>query len=376
MVAQSALTDSAEQRDLRDTVRRLLRDRAPLAALREGADTGAGFDRKLWDQLAELGLTALAVPEEHEGLGQTALETAVVFEEMGRGLYFGPYLASVGLAVPALLASGDESACADLLPGIGTGETIGTVAVIEADGSWSTGATDTEAAADGDGWLLTGTKDIVLDGADADLLLVTARHDNQVSLFAVQADAPGLDRTRLESLDLSRSLARVSFADTPARLVGTPGGAPALVAGVLDQVLVALAAEQAGGAAACLELSVEYAKTRKQFGQPIGSFQAVAHNCVDMLHGVEFSRACARYAAAARAEDAPDAQESARVAAAYCGEAFRAIAVQTVHVHGGTGFTWEHDAHLYYRRAWSARHLFGGLDDHYRTIAALALRPW
>ena len=377
MVAQGALADSAEQRELRDSVRRLLRDRAPLSALRDRADTelgaGPGFDRDLWGRLVEMGLTALAVPEKYDGLGQTALETHVVFEELGRALYLGPYLATVGLAVPALLGSGDDSACAELLPGIAAGETVATVAVAEADGRWGTAATATRAVRDGDGWRLIGTKEFVLDGADADLLLVTARHgdgsDAPVSLFAVRADAPGLARTRLESLDLARSVARVTLDSTPATPVGAAGAAPDLVATVLDRALVALAAEQAGGAAACLAMCVEYAKTRQQFGQPIGAFQAVAHKCVDMLHAVEFSRASARYAAAAEAEGDAEFPVAARVAAAYCGEAFRAVTVETVQVHGGTGFTWEHDTHLYYRRAWSSQQLLAGRDDHYAAIA-------
>lgn len=362
MVAQSALADSAEHKQLRESVSRLLADRAPLAELR----SGAGFDADLWRRLAELGLTALTVPEKYDGLGQTEVETCVVFEELGRALYPGPYLATVGLAVPALLASGDEAACAELLPGIASGETVATLAV-----DWSATATaaPATAVADGDAWLLTGSKPVVLAGAEADLLLVTARHGESVSLFAVDGGAAGLTRTPLDSLDLARSVARIDLAGTPAALLGTPGTAPDLVADVLDRALVALAAEQAGGAAACLAMCVEYAKTRQQFGQPIGSFQAVAHKCVDMLHGVEFSRSSARYAAAALAEGDAEFPVAARVAAAYCGEAFRTITVETVQLHGGIGFTWEHDTHLYYRRAWSAQHLFAGLADHHAALA-------
>lgn len=368
MVSQGALADSEEQTELRDSVRRLLKDKAPLSAVRDGADTGAGFDRDVWAKLVELGVTALPVPEKYEGFGQSALETHVVLEEMGRALYFGPYLATVGLAIPALLLSDDESACADLLPAIASGEKIATVAVSESDGRWD-GPVTTEATEDGGGWQLTGTKEFVLDGADADLLLVTARHGDEVSLFAVDGSADGVSTTRLESLDLARAVARVALDGVKARLVGTAGAAPELVSNLLDRVLVALSAEQAGGAWACLDLCVEYAKERKQFGQPIGSFQAVAHKCVDILQSVEFSRASSRYAAAALAEDDAEFSVAARVAAAYCGESFRTVTVETVQVHGGTGFTWEHDTQLYYRRAWSAQHLFTGLDSHYLAIA-------
>jgi alkylation response protein AidB-like acyl-CoA dehydrogenase len=374
MVAQSALTDTDEQKELREAVRKLLRDKAPLSALREGADEpdGPRFDRELWGRLAEMGLLALAVPEKYDGLGQTVVELSVVFEELGRGLYFGPFLASAGLAVPALLGSGDEAAIAEYLPGIAAGETIATLAVTEDDGRFDTASVSTVASPDGDGWTLTGTKMVVLDGADADLLLVTAASgssSDEVSLFAVAADAPGLERERLDSLDLARSLARVGFDGTPARLVGQPGAAPSIVAGALDHALVAMAAEQAGGARACLEMAVEYAKTRKQFDKVIGGYQAVAHKLVDMLQQAEFSAASARFAAAALAEGDAEAPVAARVAAAYCGEAYRQVTVETVQAHGGIGFTWEHDTHLYYRRAWSSQHLFAGLADHHAAIA-------
>ena len=379
MIAHGALADSEAQQELRDSVRRLLQDKAPLSGIRQAADSAEvpRFDRSLWLRVAgELGLTALAVPEKYDGLGQTALETGVVFEEMGRALYHGPYLSTVGMAIPALLHSGDESACADYLPALAAGETIATVAVTEADGRFATAATTTTAVQDGDSWRLTGTKDFVLDGADADLLLVTARHgdfaDSPVSLFAVEGSddpASGLTRTPLDSLDLARSIARVALDGTPARLIHTVRTAPVLVEAVLDRALIAMAAEQAGGAAACLDLCVDYAKTRQQFGRLIGSYQAIAHKLVDMLHQVEFARAGARYAAAAEAGGDAEFPVAARVAAAYCGEAFRRVTVESVQAHGGIGFTWEHDTHLYYRRAWSSEHLLAGVDEHYAAIA-------
>jgi alkylation response protein AidB-like acyl-CoA dehydrogenase len=376
MVAQRALADNDEQKELRQTVRRLLKDKAPLTAIRDGAEVEGGlrYDEQLWAQVAEMGLIALAVPEKYDGLGQTVVETSVVFEELGRGLYHGPYLASAGLAIPALLGSGDDGACAEYLPGIVTGETVATLAVAEDNGKFDTSSTATTAVehggADSAGWKLTGTKPVVLYGADADLLLVTAKSgDSDVSLYAVAGDAEGVTRTRLESLDLARSVATIELDGAPARLVGSQGAAPSLIGDVLDSVLVALAAEQAGGAAACLDMSTEYAKTRQQFGKVIGSFQAVAHKLVDMLRHVEFAKASARYAAAAAAEGDAEAPVAARVAAAYCGEAFRKVTVETVQAHGGIGFTWEHDTHLYYRRAWSSEHLFAGLADHHAAIA-------
>lgn len=356
-----AFTD--EQQDLRATVRRFLADTSGIDVVRRLADTSdssEGFDRGTWGRMAsEIGVAALPVPERFDGLGQTAVETAVVCEEMGRVLYPGPLLATLA-TTHALLLAGDEAACAELLPGIAAGETIGTLAL--ADGRWTT------LSATGAGEL-TGSVLFVLDGCAADLLLVPAATPDGPSLFAVEGDAAGLSRTPQESLDLTRRVARLDLDATPARRVGEPGGADAVLADVRDRVLVAVAAEQAGGAAACLEMSVDHAKNRTQFGRPIGAFQAVAHACVDMLHAVEFSRASAHYAAATQAAGSPEAPVAARVAAAYCGRAFREVATETIQVHGGTGFTWEHDAHLYYRRAWSSEQLFGGAETHWAELA-------
>jgi alkylation response protein AidB-like acyl-CoA dehydrogenase len=366
MITQARLADSDEQSELRDMVRRLLRETAPVSALRHEP----AFDRELWKKISsELGLVGVAVPEKYDGLGQTALEVGVIFEEMGRALYGGPYLACVGLAIPTLLHAGDDEACTSLLPQIVGGESVATVAIAEANGSWDVSSTATEATRSDDGWRLSGEKSFVLAGADADLLLVTARHGMDVSVFAVRADAPGVTTTRLQALDFARPVAALSLNGSPATLVGTAGAAPEIVEAVLDDALVFLAAEQSGGAQACLEMSVDYVKTREQFGRVIGSFQAVAHTCVDMLQRVEFSRSAARYALAASVEQDRDFSVAARVAAAYCGKAFREVAVETVHLHGGIGFTWEHDAHLYYRRAFSSEHLFGCTDDHYLAVA-------
>jgi alkylation response protein AidB-like acyl-CoA dehydrogenase len=366
MVTQTRLADSDEQVELRDMVRRLLLRDAPVSAVRDEP----AFNRELWKRLSnDLGLVGLAVPEKYDGLGQTALEAGVVFEEMGRALYAGPYFACVGLAIPTLLQAADDEACMDLLPQIVAGQSVATVAIAEANGSWNVQATATEASRSANEWHLTGEKRFVLAGADADLLLVTARLGADISLFAVRADAPGVSTTRQQGLDLARPVAAVTLAGAPATLVGRPGAAPEIITAVIDEALVYLAAEQAGGAQACLEMCLQYVKTREQFGRIIGSFQAVAHTCVDMLQRVEFARSAARYALAAGVEKDSDFPVAARVAAAYCGKAFREVAVDTVHLHGGIGFTWEHDAHLYYRRAFASEHFFGRADEHYVAVA-------
>jgi len=362
---------SGEHDELRSTVRQFLAATSAPATLRRDMESEEGFDRSTWSQMAEqLGLQALLVPERYGGLGQGAVEAHVVFEEMGRALYPGPYFASAAVATNALLCSGDEAACRDLLPGIAAGSTIATVAVAEADGRWDDGsAILSTARRNRDGWVLDGSKSFVPNGQVANLFLVTARTDAGLSLFAVDSADPGVESRALESLDLTRRLAGLTLAGAGARLVGGDGGAAGVIAATVDRALIALAAEAGGGAARCLEMSVDYAKQREQFGRPIGSFQAIAHRCVEMLQRVESARAGSRYAASCLAAGTSEFPVAARVAAAYCGRAYRWVATENIQVHGGIGFTWEHDAHLHYRRSWASETLLGSTDQHYLTIA-------
>jgi alkylation response protein AidB-like acyl-CoA dehydrogenase len=355
------LAFSGEHDELRSTVRQFLAATSSPDSVRRVIESPDGFDRSTWSRMAdELGLQALLVPEQYEGLGQGAVEAQIVFEEMGRALYPGPYFASAALATNALLCSGDETACQDLLPGIAAGTTIATVGFAD---------TPSTAKRNRDGWVLDGSKSFVPNGQVADLFLVTARTDAGLSLFAVDSADPGVESQGLESLDLTRRLGGLTLAGAGARLVGEDGGAPGIVAATVDRALVALAAEEAGGAARCLEMSVDYAKQREQFGRPIGSFQAIAHRCVEMLQRVEFARAASRYAASCLAAGTSEFPVAARVAAAYCGRAYRWVATENIQVHGGVGFTWEHDAHLHYRRSWASETLLGSTDQHYLTIA-------
>jgi len=352
---------TGEHDELRSTVRQFLAATSSPADTRRVIETPDGFDRSMWSRMAEqLGLQALLVPERYEGLGQGPVEAQIVFEEMGRVLYSGPYFASAALATNALVCSGDETACRDLLPGIAAGTTIATVAVAEAG---------TTAKRDRDAWVLDGSKSLVPNGHVADLLLVAAQTDAGPSLFAVDAADLGVESQALESLDLTRRLAALKFAGARARLVGQDGAAASVVAATMDRALVALTAEAAGGAARCLEMSVVYAKQREQFGRPIGSFQAIAHRCVEMLQRVEFARAASRYAASCLAADSSEFPVAVRVAAAYCGRAYRWVATENIQVHGGIGFTWEHDAHLHYRRSWASETLLGSTDEHALAIA-------
>jgi alkylation response protein AidB-like acyl-CoA dehydrogenase len=361
---------STEQRELRESVRRFLAERAPLPRVRELMETADGTDPDVWRQAsAQLGLPGIAVPEEYGGAGFSFAEQAIVLEELGAALFTGPYLASAVLAATALLASDDEEAKKDLLPGIAAGETIATLAFTEDDGSWDPAAVRLAAARHGTSWLLDGHKSFVLGGHAADLVLAVATTDAGLSLFAVAGPADGLTRRALPALDQTRGLARLTFDRTPARLVGEPGAARALLDRTLDVAAVALAAEQLGGAQRALDMAVEYAKVRQQFGRPIGSFQAIKHRCADLLLEVESLRSAVGYAAAAVAAGSTEVPVLASLLKAYASEVYSHVAGENIQIHGGIGFTWEHDAHLYLKRA-KASELFLGDASYHRARLA------
>ncbi|HXX89829.1 MAG TPA: acyl-CoA dehydrogenase family protein [Acidimicrobiales bacterium] len=361
---------SEEQEELRRSVRRFLEDKSPMTEVRRLMETTEGFDRAVWDQMAnQLGLQALTIPEEYGGAGFGYVELTVVLEEMGAALLCAPYFATVGLAANALLSSGDEGAKKDLLPGIAAGETIATLALTEDTGRWDLDGVTLAAAESGGGWTLDGHKMFVVDGHVADLILVAARTGRGVSLFAVEGGAGGLTCTPLATMDQTRKQARLEFAGTPARLVGEEGAAGDVLTRTLDLAAVALAAEQVGGAQRCLDMSVEYAKTRIQFGRPIGSFQAIKHKCADMLLEVESAKSAAYYAGWAAAEDSDELPVVASLAKSYCSEAYFHAAAENIQIHGGIGFTWEHDAHLYFKRAKSSELLLGDPSYHRELLA-------
>jgi alkylation response protein AidB-like acyl-CoA dehydrogenase len=362
---------SEEQEELRRTVRRFLDERSPESEVRRLMDTDEGLDRDVWAQLSsQLSLPGLAIPEEYDGAGFGYVDLAVVFEEMGRALFCGPYFATVALAANALLCSDDESARKDLLPGIARGQTIATVAVTEHDGAWREASIATKAEPADDGWRLTGTKDFVVDGHIADLVLVAAQTPAGLSLFAIDPAAGGMERELLHALDETRKLARIQLSGAPARLIGSEGAAWPVLDRVLDLASVALALESVGGAQRCLDMAVEYAKVRIQFGRPIGSFQAVKHRCADMLVDVEGAKSAAYYAAWCAAELNDELSVSASLAKAYCTEVYAKTAADNIQVHGGIGFTWEHPAHLYLKRAKSSELLLGDPAMHRDRLGA------
>jgi alkylation response protein AidB-like acyl-CoA dehydrogenase len=351
--------------DLRAAVRRFVTERSPEPEVRRLMDTELGHDPDVWKRMAaQLGLQGLVVPEEFGGSGAGRVELGVVFEELGRGLVCAPYFATVALATTLLLAVDDRTARQRHLPGIADGSTVATVAIAAAEPDRTPPGSGVTAVRTGDGWRLSGSEPHVVDGHAADLLLVPARTAAGVSLFAVTRGAPGLSTTPLTTFDRTRKQARVALADTPGELVGADGAALPAIERTLDLAAVALAAEQAGGAAAALERTVEYAKTRIQFGRPIGGFQAVKHMLADLLLESESAVSAARAAAEAADAGDPELPALASLARAYCSDAFVRIAADAIQLHGGIGFTWEQAAHLYLRRARTTAQLLGDPAFH------------
>jgi len=361
---------SEEQDQLREFVRSFMEDKSSEESVRELMETDAGYDAAVWSQMAEqLGLQSLIIPEEFGGQGFGYVELIIVLEEMGRRLICSPFFSTVVLAANTLIHSGDDAAKAALLPGIASGETIATLAFTEESGKWDESGIAMAATADGDSWRLNGSKMFVLDGNTANLILVAARTDKGVSLFHLNSDAEGLTRTALATMDQTRKQSKLTFDNTPATMIGADGDGWAVLERVLDLAAVGLAAEQVGGAQVCLDMSVEYAKVRVQFGRPIGSFQAIKHKCADMLLEVESAKSAAYYAGWCAAELNDELPSVASLAKSYCSEAYFNASAENIQIHGGIGFTWEHPAHLYFKRAKSSELLFGDPTYHRELLA-------
>jgi alkylation response protein AidB-like acyl-CoA dehydrogenase len=275
------------------------------------------------------------------------------------------------MAPQLLLALDDTDANKELLPGLASGEVIATVALAEDGGSWSPQQVGTEAAKSAQGWTLSGHKSFVLDGAVADLLLVAARSDDRVGVFAVEASASGLTRTPLNTMDQTRKQARVEFDATPARLLGALDAGENALEAMLDRSSIALCAEALGGTGRVLDIAVDYAKVREQFGRPIGSFQAIKHKCATMLVNLESSRSAVYYALWAVSAADPEIPKVASLAKAFCTDTYLEACGEAIQILGGIGFTWEHPAHLYLKRAKNAQLTFGNSDFHRQRLADL-----
>ena len=364
-------TFTDEHEELRATVRAFLADRSDEATVREQMATERGYDPEVWTQMAEqMGLAGLIIPEQHGGAGYTYVELLIVMEEMGRALLCAPYLGTAVFATNALLHCADETTQKELLASIAAGELTATVAHAEPNGRWDLGGIELSATRSGDDWTLSGSKAWVLDGHTADVILVAARSDAGLSLFRVAGDAQGLTRSLVPSLDLTRKLAQLEFSGTPAQLVSSGDQSEAFTR-VLGLTQAALAAEQVGGAQWCLDTSVEYAKTRLQFGRPIGSYQAIKHKWADVLVETEFAMSAAYAACFAAAGDEPDFLETAALAKSACSEAYFHAAADTIQIHGGMGFTWELPVHLYFKRAKASELLFGDAAHHREALAEM-----
>ncbi|HEX6358760.1 acyl-CoA dehydrogenase [Actinophytocola sp.] len=362
-LAPASGLDGEELDALRDTVRAACADAGGTAAVRRLGE-GPGYDETLWHLLSrEIGLGGLGLPRGDGGLA----EVAVVCEELGRVLAPVPFLGSTVLAGQVLAQCGPaaEAAVAAVIAG-----EVYALAVADADGVWRPERLAVTAHRTPEGWVLSGASPFVVDGGAATTFVVAAVTGDGVDVFTVPATDPGVHVLATMCLDLGRPQAMVRFTGAVGSPLTADGAGVAAVTAGLDRALVALSAEQLGGAQACLDMTVVYAAQRTQFGRAIGSFQAVKHRCADMLLRVETARSAVLRAVAA--EDDPTAlAEAAAVAQIWCGEAFTWIAEETVQLHGGTGFTWEHDAHLYFRRAVADAALFGGASHHRERLAQL-----
>jgi alkylation response protein AidB-like acyl-CoA dehydrogenase len=365
------LVPGADERALADTVRDVLTDLSPLSDVRADAEAEPGFGLRAWKALAtDVGLCGLTVPESFGGLGLGYAAANVVHHELGRLLYPGPFLAT-SLAAAALCTDLEGAAAQRWLPLIASGEGVGAVALADRRGRWAGG--EVTAAGGAGGWRLSGRRWFAVAAHAADVVLVLANTGTAGdSVFAVAADAPGCSVSAMTGLDLTRRLAVVELQNSPAVLVGAEGGAAAVLDAVGTYLRLALAAEAGGGLDWCLTTCVEYASTRQQFGRIIGSYQAVAHACVDLLAARRAVQAAARWAAVAAQNGDPEAALAGHVAALRGAEAYAEATEAGVHVLGGIGFTWEHDMHLFYRRARAAAPLAGGAAAHRRAIADLA----
>jgi len=366
------LVFTAEHDALRAATRDLLQRHAPEPTVRAAMQTEDGYNPALWHRMAgEIGLPGLIVPEAFGGSGADFIDLGVVMEELGRALYCGPFLSSAVLAATVLTAADDETAACTYLPALCAGLLLATVA-----DDRLLGGRDVPlpvATPDAGTARITGRAGFVLDGHIADIIVVSARYGDETGLYLVDTRAAGTTATPLPTMDLTRKIASVEFRGAPARRLGQPGNARRVLTRVGDLAAIALAAEQAGSAQQVLDITVEYARTRTQFGRTIGSFQAVKHRCADMSVEVESARSAA-YNGIWTAASKPDDTQlgiAASIAHCYCSEAFTRAAASCIQVHGGIGFTWEHSAHLYYRRAKSTELLFGHPAQHRRRLATL-----
>jgi alkylation response protein AidB-like acyl-CoA dehydrogenase len=366
---------SEEQDELRRVVRRFLEEKSPASEVRRLMETPEGYEPGVWKQLSqELGLPGVHIPESLGGQGLGFVELGIVLEEMGRALLCAPFFGSIAMAANAILNAGSGEQKEALLPGIAAGETLAALAVAEPTGRWDPGGIALEARPAAGGFTLHGEKSFVVDGATASLLVVAARLPGSagrdgLGLFQLRADTDGVARRPLVALDPTRKLARLTFSGARAESLGEAGAAAPALEKTLDQAAELLANEMVGGAQKLLDMTVEYAKTRVQFGRPIGSFQAIKHKCADMLMALELARSSAYYAVGCADESPDELPAVASLAKAQGSDAYLQIAAEAIQIHGGLGFTWEQDVHLYFKRAKASEVLLGDPTHHRELLA-------
>lgn len=357
----------SELEEFRRTLRRFFAECASTAQTRVLMETPEGYDDAVWKRMAnELGLQGLTIPEKFGGSGYSFIELGTVFEEMGYALVCAPFFSTVAMAASTLISCDDVKVQQTWLPRISDGSLIATVAYADVDHR------PVIATPRDGGWSLTGQKTFVLDGTIAELLLVLASTSDGMGIFAVDTTTHGPRAVAQNSIDCTRKLAKLTFDDTTADMVVSPGDeGRRVVVEATELATIALAREQVGGTQACLDMTVDYAKARHQFGRPIGSFQAVKHQLADLAMNLESSRSVAHWACRCAANEAADTSLAAALAGAVCADTYVSASATTIQLHGGIGFTWEHDAHLYFKRAKTSQLLLGTPDEHRRRHAEL-----
>jgi len=372
MTSSETLPPGEDKQALQGTLRGFLAGQLPPAALRAALESRAGYSLELHARLAgELGLTGLTIPREFGGMGLSQAGASVVHAELGRVLYPGPILATA-LAGGMLLATGDRAAQERWLPLLADGSVIATVATAGEDGRWVFGPDSVRAERAPGGWRLYGHRWFVLAAQAADVVVVPAMTESGRATFLADPRSLGCTISGQLGLDTTRRVCVTAFDEAPAVLIGAGEVAAAALEQAERDFLLATAAEAVGGLGWCLDEAIAYARDREQFGQSIGSFHAVAQACVDILAAFQEVSAAVRHAAVTAAEGSAEAPKAAHVAALRAGEAYRAATESAVHLFGGNGLSWEHDVHLYYRRAWSAERLAGGPQAHRDAIAERA----
>ena len=361
-----------DQSLLRSSARAFLDEHCKPATVRLLWDDPRGESEARWKEMAQLGWLGLGLPEEHGGSGLGMVETALLLEELGRAAYPGPYWPTM-LVGHAIAEAGSDAQQKRWLGAIGGGGVRAALALLDADLDWSPSAVATRAEKTATGWQLSGTKRYVAWSHVADVLLVPARTPEGLSLFLVDPSASGLTSSPVQSMDPGLRLAHLTLDRVPVRAdeaLGAPGSAGPLLSQLLRRAGVGAAAEMLGAARRCLDMAVGYAKVREQFGQPIGSFQAIRHKCSEMLLETENSHAAVYYAEWALDAGADDAGTAASIAKSYVGDASRKVCGEAIQVHGGIGFTWEYDLHMYFKRAKGLEAQYGDADYHRELIVS------